>query len=223
MLSPRYYFINDFIEFEGKIEDNSLRTALCLEGDIILQKDVTNAYYIKHGILKWCVTNEDGNTQTILFLGKGSIMPLQLATEKFTLESGLYLEAMTDCELLVISPEKIQELTYTNPAMVKAAAAYYNKICNILLSRIYMHSLNCSVSLVACVIYILDTDMGTRQFHSKITQEELVALTGISRAQTARALKTLREDGIIETGRKCIQVRNRDKLLERCALLPGDK
>lgn len=222
MLSPRYYFINDFLEFEKKLEENSLRTVQCSEGNIMPQKDVTNAYYVKRGILKWCITNEDGNMQTILFLGKGSIMPLQLATEKFTLESGLFLEAMTNCELLVISPEKIQELTCTNPTMVKAVAAYYNKICNILLSKIYMHSLNCSVSLVACVIYVLDTDKETRQFHSKITQEELVALTGISRAQTARALKTLREDGIIETGRQCIQIKNRDKLLERCALLPGN-
>lgn len=223
MLSPRYYFINDFTPFEKTIEEKSKSYQKHSKGNILSQLEMSDAYYVKSGVLKWCIVNEDGNVQTILFAGAGSIMPLQLSTEKFALENVLFLEAMTDVELLVISSKNIQELTFENPSMVVAVAAYYNKICNILLSRIYFHSFNCSVRLVASVIYVLDSDISIRKFYPQITQEDLISLTGISRAQTARALKQLREEQIIETGRQSILVRDKHRLMELCSFAPAPK
>ena len=223
MLSPRYYFINDFTLFEKAIEEKSKSYQKHSKGDILSQLEMCDAYYVKSGVLKWCIVNEDGNAQTILFAGAGSIMPLQLSTEKFALENVLFLEAMTDVELLVISSKNIQELTFENQSMVVAVAAYYNKICNTLLSRIYFHSFNCSVRLVASVIYVLDSDISIRKFYPQITQDDLISLTGISRAQTARALKQLREEQIIETGRQSIFVRDKHRLMELCSFAPTQK
>lgn len=223
MLSPRYYYCNDFTPFERSIEKLSKQVQKHTKGTLLPQLEMQEAYYIKKGILKWYMSNEAGNIQTILFCGAGSIMPLQLSTEKFTLENILFLEAMTDVELLLLSPEEIQNFTFGNQNMVKAVAAYYNKICNTLLSRIYLHSFNCSVGLVASVIYILDSDISVRKFYPQITQEELSSLTGISRAQTARALKQLREDGIIETKRQNIIIQDKKKLLEICCLTSIEK
>ncbi|MDD3410836.1 MAG: Crp/Fnr family transcriptional regulator [Eubacteriales bacterium] len=223
MLSPRYYFTNDFTPFEKAIEERSKSHQKHAKGVILSQLEMSDAYYVKSGVLKWCIVNEDGNAQTILFAGTGSIIPLQLSTEKFTLENVLFLEAMTDVELLVISPEQMQALTLEDQSMVTAVAAYYNKICNILLSRIYLHSFNCSVRLVASVIYVLDSDISIRKFYPQITQEDLISLTGISRAQTARALKQLREEQIIETGRQSILVRDKRRLMELCSFAPAQK
>ncbi len=219
MLSPRYYFVNDFTPFESAVEKISRSREKHLKGAILSQLEMKDAYYVKKGVLKWCLVNEAGNSQTILFAGKGSMMPLQLSTEKFTLENVLFLEAMTDVELLLLPPSKIQELVFGDKEMGTAVAAYYNKICNILLSRVYLHSFNCSVGLIASVIYILNSDISMRKFYPKITQEELISLAGISRAQAARALKQLRENGIIETGRQNILVRDRKKLLTVCSLM----
>lgn len=53
-----------------------------------------------------------------------------------------------------------------------------------------------------------------------LTQEELAAWIGSSREAVAKALRTLREQGVIETGRKHVTILDLDALRRRLADLP---
>lgn len=218
MITPRYYFEEDFREYQHMLKEIKHTRELHRKGDIICGVDssFSKIYYILKGSLRLSVLHGSGHEKIISFYGSGTIQPLYYPLE-FQLEKSLVYTCMNDVEVLVFSKADIGMLAKENNAfntsllegMVKlvnllicdmSSSLYDNgliKICNFLYSYYIAGNRKCSVI--------------------ELRQDELASVAGMNRINTAKYLKELRERKIIKTERNRIIILNADMLFELCS------
>jgi CRP-like cAMP-binding protein len=218
MITPRYYFEEDFRKYEHILKTIKHSKESHRKGDVICDVDSNfgKIYYILKGSLRLSVLHGSGHEKTISFHGTGTIQPLYYPVE-FQLEKSLIYTCMNDVEVLVFSKADIGKLAKENnefntsllEGMVKlvnllicdmSSALYDNgliKICNFLYSYYIAGNRKC------CII--------------ELRQEELASVAGMNRINTAKYLRELRNSGIIKTERNRIIILNVRELYKLCS------
>lgn len=210
MLLSRFYLYNDFSEFEDLVLKHCDYHKTFSKGAIL--HDATSSYktsyYIKKGIAKLCVLNEAGAENTLLFFGEGAIHPINCMQKNFLLEDSLALVAVTDLEVIAFRSPGILEMTAEDNRLTAAIIEMFDKYCNMLEARVVMYANNDSVATVSVFLYLYARYKPNGDNIVDLTQEEIGNLVGISRMQVSRALKPLRDAGIIETHNCFIRILN---------------
>ena len=215
MKLPAYYLADDFTQYEDLIAKYGTRRKI-LKGSVLYGATSPQhlSYYIISGIARLSVINEEGRESIICFFGKGSIYPVNCMETSFTYEEYMELTAVTDLEVIEYRSDRILEMIEEDTGLAAAAIYRYNRYSIILVSKILMATYNNSLQLLSSFLYLFEMQKDKEEIH--MTQEDLGKITGISLSHTTRAIRILKEEGVIKTHRGRIEVLDFDLLKAYC-------
>jgi len=217
MILPRYYFEGDFKPFEDLIENCKLEKVKIKKGNELKYLYQHKSIYIKSGMVKLSISNEDGFESVIMFAGSGSIYPMTCLEEQFTIEQFMLLKTVVDTEIIVFPKEKIFEFIMKSSDFAVAAINFNSKIINSLLTKNILGSYENSEQSISSFLYSYIKYNPNNNNIVDFTQEEIASVAGISRMQVTRILGFLRERGIVKTERGKVIILDMEMLEENCA------
>jgi len=217
MILPRYYFEGDFKPFEDLIENCKLEKVKIKKGNELKYLYQHKSIYIKSGMVKLSICNEDGFESVIMFAGSGSIYPVTCLEEQFTIEQFMLLKTVVDTEIIVFPKEKIFEFIMKSSEFAVAAINFNSKIINSLLTKNILGSYENSAQSISSFLYSYIKYNPNNNNIVDFTQEEIASVAGISRMQVTRILGYLRERGIVKTERGKVIILDIEMLEEYCA------
>ena len=217
MILPRYYFEGDFQPFEDWIENCKLERVKIKKGNVLKYLNQKNSVYIKNGMVKLSICNEEGNESVVMFAGKGIIYPVTCLEEQFTIEQFMSLKTVLDTEIMVFPKEKILELIHINSDFAVAAINFNSKTINSLLTKNILGGYENSEQSVCSFLYSYIIYNPNHNNIVDFTQDEIASVAGISRMQVTRILGSLRAKGIVKTIRGKVIVLEIEMLKDNCA------
>lgn len=220
MILPRFFFADEFTDFYDTIISYGGKAKRFAKGSILwdANNEKHTSYFIKSGIAKHIVANEEGNEAITFFLSNGSMFPFNCLNETFTLEPFMHLVAHTDLEVLALKQPDLIRLIHDNGDFACEIVNHFDRFTNMLISRNLLSSYNDSCLVICTFLYLLYHYNPTQDgVIINLTQEELHRMMGISRTTLTRIIKTLRDGGIIQTSREHIKIINMDKLKDMCS------
>jgi len=217
MILPRYYFEGDFQLFEDWIENCKIERVIIKKGNELKYLSQRKSIYIKSGMLKLAICNEDGNESVIMFAGKGIIYPVTCLEDQFTIEQFMSLKTVIDTEIIVFPKEKLLELIHISSEFAVAAINFYSKTVNSLLTKNILGGYENSEQSVCSFLYSYIIYNPNNNNIVDFTQEEIASVAGISRMQVTRILGSLRNQGIVKTVRGKVIVLKIEMLKDHCA------
>lgn len=217
LLTPKYIWINQFTEFEpilrqhGSVREYAHGEVLSGAGEVF-----PYAFYILSGLTKMSVLHEDGYEKTVYFGGQGSFNPLYSSPHKFKLEhDAICVTAITDVEALAIPQLEMMELMKENPALHLRVTDTYVQFVNLLLFDSVSQTRNDSLTKLANFLYVYELSMNASVIY--LNQTEIAQAVGSTRTNIARALRVLRDAGIIETTRARLRITDSSRLRTFCS------
>ena len=222
----REEFEKEFSSFEDTLLKHGGIPGVIRKGTTIGDANIAiphTSYYIKRGIAKLSLINEEGAEHILFFFGKGGIYPVTRLEETLTMEIYLHLVAVTDLEVITFPSSRIIEMNGQDNALFAAALDHYVRYANTLLYKLLMNTYNDSAKCVSSFLYLY-------AHHSflpsggtiDLTQEQVGQIIGLSRAQVTRILNTLRGEGIIQTSHSKIKVLDMERLRDFCPEIVDD-
>lgn len=215
---------NHFSEYEEFFLSNGCGVQKKKKGEVffnIHSRNNNTAYYIKSGVAKFSILNEEGNENIIFFLGKGSIYPINYESYTFAMEKNLYLTSLTDIEIIPFNTNLLEQIFDEDRHFAKLFVQHAHFYVSTLYTKVLLSSYNSSLISVCTFLklYHCDTSFSSLGI---LTQNDISQILGISRKQLVRILTGLRNDGIIRTSRNDIEVVDYDKLEAYCSNIISD-
>lgn len=219
MYASNYFFQDEFSQFENFICTVGKRKII-KKNSILQDVNITphHSYYVKKGLIKLSVSNEEGAEKTLMFFGKGSIYPLIVSDKATAMENYLEFTAVTDLEVIRFPSLRIKELLAKNQEFVHVCIDHYAKYTNLLLCNSLLNLYNDSTKNTCTFLYLYKRNLSeSGEDIISLTQEQIGKILGLSRVQVSRVLSMLRNDNIIETNRNRIKILDYDKLRSLCS------
>ena len=218
MKIPEYYYDNTFIPFQDLlIGDRRQRHFAAGETLVNVGEYMTSTYYIHQGVLKLAIVSNTGVEKTELFIGHGGLFPLYSPIERRYREERdeLIVKAQTDVTVTKIPQRDIADLLDHQPAFAKAMLRQYADFSAILLYDAI--NLSSQDNLTKVCNYLYQYEKLLKPHGIILTQEEIASSIGIPLLTLSRHLQKLRQQGIITTARKQIEVMDWPRLIRLCS------
>lgn len=218
MITPRYFFSEDFRLYENMLREINHSIEYYNKGDILCDVDsnFNKVYFILSGILRLSVLHDSGHEKTISFYGTGTIQPYYYPME-FQLEKSLIYTAMNDVKVLVFSKSDIGKLANKDNDFNSSLLVGMVKLVNILICDMSSSLYDNGLIKICNFLYSYYT-AGDRTNNSvELRQDELASVAGMNRINTAKHLKELRDREIIKTERNRIVILKLDELYKLCS------
>lgn len=215
---PRYYYDSSFRKFEQLLTNNRQPRHYPAGSQLVTSGEfMDDTYFVHEGILKFYIISSTGAEKTEWFIGPGALFPLYSPLERrYKGERDEFLvKTQTDCRLTKIPQRKIKSLIDTNSDFAKVMVRQYADFTSILLYDII--NLVSASSLTKVCNYLYQYEKLLRPHGIVLSQDEIATNIGVPRLTLSRALKRLREEKIIVTKRKVINVIDWDKLGRYCS------
>lgn len=218
-LIPSIYLTNYLNEFEDTILKYDIKRKQFKKGEFLTQYGRINntAYYIKNGLIHLSLGHEQGK-KSLNFFGVGTIFPVGVEVHEFRVEYEMILQAMTDTEVYQIPYPVLKKIAQENGSF---AGELLKENCDFI-GYMFFDTINQTfepcLARICDILYLYLTKVHPTQMQIPLTQAELANIAGASQAQMERSVKILRKEQILDTSRKCITVRNPEKLLAHCTL-----
>ena len=203
MLTPRYYYAEDFCAFYEYFLSQPHVKRTFQKGECLWQagKPYEKIHYILSGAEMFYADHENGHRKIISFHGPGTVFP-GYRQKDFKIELSLTTAALSDMEVLEFTVPQFRRMFESNTALSECVIDWYSTFVNMFLFETVHQGYNPLQVKICNLLYLLSTGAPTS---SKLfvgrTQDELAELLGISRVQLSRGLSALREQGIISTSR----------------------
>ena len=219
MLIPRYYFTDDYVDlyeyFLTKPHTKrviSKSEYLWKPGDLI-----QHVYYIESGICMTSVQHEDGHQKILYFHSKGCITPGFHYTT-FKIEQSITTKAISDMHVLEFSRDDMYSMFQQNAKLSALAFETYAKLINVLIYETAHQEYNNSFLKLCNLLYLFTQNSPSGQSRRiDLSQENIADILTLNRVNVAKCLSRLRDEGIIVSHRKWIEVKNLDKLELYCS------
>jgi len=215
---PSYFYEGSFEPFREELVQGKPRKK-AKKGDVLNQvgdyMDCT--YYVHEGILRFYIINtETGTEKTEWFVGSGGLFPLYSPVGRhYRMERDNFLVTVQEDAIVTkISQEEIENLLKKNSKFAISMLKQYADLSSILLYEAITLSTTDTNTKICNYLwqYVrLLVPKGVR-----LSQEEQAENCGVSRIAYARCLQKLREEGIVETTRKGIEVLDWEGLEAHC-------
>jgi CRP/FNR family cyclic AMP-dependent transcriptional regulator len=189
----------------------------CMQGDDTLK----HFYLILKGRMKvFDINFETGREQTWYLLTRGDMF--DVVTLLDAKEHDVMTEALDDLSVIELPMNKAREWLQTNPAFNQLLLPYLAAQIRSLESLSASLSLyDTSERLMRLIIDNLDPKTQQPTLLNNLSNSEIAKMIGSVRQVVERNLKQLKNDDIIESGRKQLRVKNLDRLRHRLTkLLP---
>lgn len=169
-------------------------------------------YYLLSGTAQSSFIHESGNIRTSFFTFKeGAIFPLYAPDSVVEEEENYDFFATSDCVALAFERSAMDACIQENPDFNRAMyACYFQMVSNLnkeIADQIYLRG----IENMCRLFYLMVQESGSVL---PVTQDELASYLGLNRSNIARCLKQLREEGVVETKRNRIIIKNTKKLRE---------
>lgn len=218
MLTPRYYFSDEFKKFEGFFKEKNFKLEHFNKGEYISgpEDQLNTIYYIIDGTIKLSLLHESGREKTFSFHGTGTLIPY-FHPGKFKLEQSLLLYAVTDINVLSCDKLYFAEILKDNYELGSALLEVYVKHINLLMYDVGNQLFNNGLIKVCNFLYSYLKIGKSENSIIDISQDELALIVGLNRISVSKNLKILKNQKIIKTSRNKITITDENKLLNLCS------
>lgn len=219
MLIPRYYFSNEYNELYDYFLAHPHRKRTLQKGDYLWApgEPICHVYYICSGISITYAEHEDGHRKILFFHSTGSVFP-GFHKSLFKIERSIITQAASDMEVLEFSREEVYQMFLENQTLSAIAFESYAKLINLLIYETAHQEYNNSFLKLCNLLYLFSQNSPRRDpHHIDLTQEVIADLLTINRVNAAKCLARLRDDGIIISHRKWIEIPDPSALEQYCS------
>ena len=219
MLTPRYFFSDDFNKFYDYFSEQPHIKKTFQKGEYLWQpgQPYEKIHYIISGVAVHFADHENGRRKIISFHGAGSVFP-GYRTNDYKIEQSLTTVALSDMKVFEFTIAQFQKMVEANTALSEQIINWYSMYTNLLLFETVHQEYNSSLTKLCNLLYLLTVNQPARSgLVIDMTQEELAEILGLSRIQLTRGLSELRKQNIISTTRGKVHVINLPALASFCS------
>ena len=215
MLTPRYYFANDFSQFYEYFFAQPHCVKIFQKGDLLWKPGQSHEkiHYIVEGAEMHYADHESGRRKIISFHGEGTIFP-GYSYNDYKIELSLVTVALTDMRVLEFTVEQFKKMFESNTQLSEQVIDWYSMYVNLFLFETIHQEYNSSLVKICNVLYLFAKNQTAG---IEMTQNELADMLGLSRVQLSRGLAVLRKRGIIATQRGRINILDISALVQLCS------
>lgn len=165
-------------------------------------------YFLESGRVRAYLLYPDGSERTLCYVENGNLVGEEIMA--IPPQRIVCADAATDCVTFVLTKERLMQLSQTDHLITQELLAMYMQKIELLSNWIFYGQFSHSEARIACLLY------DNSEKNSKIiyTQEEIAAVTGMSRVSVSQCIKHFAEKGLIEKGYGYLHVLNRQGLRE---------
>ena len=218
MLTPRYYFADDFRAFHEYFFSRPHRERTFRKGDCLWKpgQPYDRIQYYVSGTSIHFSEHESGHRKIISFHGPGTVMP-GYHTTNFRIELSLTTAALSDVRVLEFTIPQFKAMFDTNAALAECVVNWYSKYVNLFLFETIHQEFSSSQVKLCNLLYLLTMNQPSNSgLVIQMTQEDIADILGMSRVQITRELTDLRSRGILSTTRGRLTVTDLPALMAIC-------
>lgn len=217
MLKPRYFFTNDFKIFHDYFLSKPHKKLTFNKGDYLWEQNklVEKIHYIITGTAQNYIEHENGHKKIISFHGEGTVFP-GYHSLNFKIENAIITKAMSNMQVLEFTKENFGEMLQENTKLNAQLIDWYASYVNLLLYENAHQEYNSSFIKLCNLLYLL-LAYNKEYSVNNISQNDIADILGISRVHLTRGLNKLRQENIIITKRKQIQIIDLNGLIKYCS------
>lgn len=222
MLIPCYFFKGDYRRFYRYFLTKP-HQKIGIRHDYVWKSQELNQKicYIVSGIAQNYIEHEDGYKKMIAFHGKGAIFPYYHRLN-FKMEKNMMTRAVTDMDLLMFDKNVFGKMIQENFELnIQVINSYAAKLNLQFYENAHQRYNNSFVKLCNLLYLLFVYDKHRLIFN--ISQSNIADILGISRVHLTRGLNKLREENIILTRRKQIEIIKPLELMKYCSLETVEK
>ncbi len=219
MLTPAYIFSNDFTAFASYFEEKPHTVRSFCKGEYLWApgEPYEKLHYIRSGIAQNLLEHESGRRKIISFHGRGTIFP-GYHRKRYKIERSLLTVALSAVDVLEFTSEQFTAMFRENAALQMQVIDWFSSYANLLLyEAAHQEYNNTFVKLCNLLYLLLISENGRESGLGDITQDALAEILGVSLVNLTRSLTRLRQEGVIRTSRRQIEVLKPDILMRYCS------
>ena len=219
MLTPRYFFADDFRQFYEYFLSQPHTARTFHKGNYLWKpgQPYEKIHYIISGSAIHFADHENGRRKIISFHGAGTVFPGYRQYD-YKIELALITAALSDMTVLEFTKDQFQKMFETNTALSEQVVNWYSMYINRFLFEIVHQEYNPSFVKICNLLYLLTINQPTCSgLVIDMTQEDLAEILGLSRIQLTRGLSDLRKQNIISTTRGKVHVIDLPALASLCS------
>lgn len=219
MLTPRYFFADDFRQFYEYFLSQPHTARTFHKGDYLWKpgQPYEKIHYIISGAAIHFADHENGRRKIISFHGAGTVFPGYRQYD-YKIELSLITAALSDMKVLEFTKDQFQKMFETNTALSEQVVNWHSMYINRFLFEIVHQEYNPSFVKICNLLYLLTVNQpACSGLVIDMTQEELAEILGLSRIQLTRGLSDLRKQHIISTTRGKVYVVDLPALASLCS------
>ncbi len=219
MLIPRYFFSDEYTELYDYFLSQPHTKRTFNKGDYMWKPDdyIEHTYYIISGICVTSATHEDGHQKILYFHSKGSVFP-GFHNSNFKIEKSLTTQALSDMQTLEFSRKEIYHMFQENKQLSAIAFESYAKMINLLIYETAHQEYNNSFLKLCNLLYLFSQNSPSGDsYRIELTQENIADILTLNRVNVAKSLARLRNEGIIVSHRRWIELADIKALEHYCS------
>lgn len=218
-LTPTYLFADGFRDLESWFLSQPHQSVSFRRNEYLWSpgEPYHKIFYLTEGIAQTFMEHESGKRRILSFHAPGTIYPM-FHYQQYKLENGILCRAMTHVKALEFSQQQFAAMFAGNEVLRRHVIDWFSSAVNLLLYELGHQEQNDSYVKLCNLLYLLLVSTHTKHnYIQALTQEDLANILGISLNNLTRNLTKLRQQGIIETGRKTITVKDPAALAALCS------
>ena len=165
-------------------------------------------YFLETGRVRAYLLYPDGSERTLCYVESGNLVGEEIMA--IPPKRIVCADAATDCVAYVLTKESLMRLSQTDHRITTELLAMYMQKIEILSNWLFYGQFSRNEARIACLLY----DNSEKSPKIIYTQEEIAAVTGMSRVTVSQCIKNFAEKGLVEKGYGYLIVQNRQGLRE---------
>ena len=218
MLTPRYYFAEDFRAFHDYFLAQPHREKVFRRGELLWKpgQPYDRMHYFLSGAAVHYAEHETGRRRIISFHGPGTVYP-GYHTIGFRIELSLTTAALSEIRALEFTVPQFQAMFESNAALAEQVVSWYSMYVNRFLFETIHQGFHSSRVKLCNLLYLLTMNQpASSGLVIEMTQEDLADILGISRVHITRELTALRRMGVLTTTRGKLTITDLPALAGLC-------
>lgn len=220
MLIPRYYFANDYTQLYDYFLSQPHTKRHFKKGDYLWKPGecIERVYYIESGIAQTLVEHEDGYRKILWFHSNGTVFP-GCHESLFKIEKSIITKTLSNTDALEFTRADFYRMFLENRELSSIAFESYAMYINLLIYETAHQEYNNSFLKLCNLLYLFSKNApGGKTSRIDLTQENIADILTINRVNAAKSLSRLRDEGIIISHRKWIEIADFTALEAYCSM-----
>ncbi len=219
MLIPRYYFSNDYTDFYEYFLTQPHTRKTFRKNDCLWNpgEPVTHVYYIISGIALTVLEHENGSRKISALHSAGTVFPGSHRAV-FKIEHSISTIALSDMETLCFPNDYFLQMICEYKELTLRTLDWNASYINLLLYESAHQDYNNSFLKLCNLLYLFSQNSPEENGRRiSLTQENIAEILTVTRVNAARNLSRLRDEQIIVSHRKWIEIINPQALEAYCS------